>query len=169
MLWIGNGCTNSRIVHGISLVRPRGWLRQGDERGREEVALNPSLHYHTAMRFLQKRWRFWLGAYLLFGLLAISIGLILRNQSAINQANYDGIQIGMTVDEVACILERHHARWQAAAGNSGGMTVTWYDDPSWIRVEVSSERNVTSKSNHLATTWERLKWQSRLSLDKIGL
>jgi hypothetical protein len=56
------------------------------------------------MRYLLKRWWFWLDAFALLGLLGTGIALTLVGGSGITQANFDRIQNGMTANEVDSIL-----------------------------------------------------------------
>jgi hypothetical protein len=141
------------------------------------------------MRFLLKRWWFWLGAFALLGLLAAGIALTLAGGSGINQANFDRIQEGMTEDEVTRIFERNGspaADWGGAARSvpssslvafrafgilSDGSVATsylWEDGPSSIWAVCEHEK-VRSKGVHFATAWDRLRWQYGQLLKKLGL
>ena len=119
------------------------------------------------MRKLLKRWYFWLGLVLLLGLTG-SVALIYCNPSRITQANFDRIQDGMAVEEIARILGRPPDR--VPSPSSPGLWFSWFSGPNWISVLASADGSMSfGKVIHIAGARETLKWYAKEAAEKIGV
>jgi hypothetical protein len=125
--------------------------------------------YDKVMRSLLKRWWFWLGAFIILGLFSAGLTLIVVSRSEITQAKFDRIQEGMTEDEVINIIgEGPSSNVSYWGWFDAGIELTWCKGPDLLQVTFIGEK-VARKDMYLATIWERLHWQSRQLLKKIGL
>jgi hypothetical protein len=115
------------------------------------------------MRWLLKRWYFWLGLFLFLGLGA-SAALIYSSQSRVNQENFDRLRSGMTIEEVEVILGKASARWDVAMGECA----SWCDGPSSI-VLTFKRGELFEKHAYLESTWIHLRWHVRKAMEKIGI
>jgi hypothetical protein len=120
------------------------------------------------MRWLLKRWYFWLGLVLLLGIVG-SVALILANPSRITQENFDRIQYGMSLAQVEAILgEEERGDMPTTTFYEVRWIHRWEHGPNWITVGIWNGSAV-EKNLHLATTWETLHWYAKKGAAKIGV
>jgi hypothetical protein len=138
--------------------------------GREPFFYRPAAQraVESGMRKLLKRWYVWLGLLFLLGF-AASATVVYGNPSRVNQANFDRIEDGMTLDQVKAILGEDEAgdvpttfaAWWLRARR-------WEHGPNWITVRFLNGR-AKEKNLHLATAWETLQWYAKKGAEKIGV
>ena len=116
------------------------------------------------MRFLLKRWWFWLGI-VLIGMLGTGTALTLTGGSRINQANYDRTHEGMTIAQVNAVLGPDDiAQYrQGDPANSHGI---WTDGPDMILVKFVDGR-LAAKRFSKAFRLEKNPMALRAILEKV--
>ena len=122
------------------------------------------------MRWLLKRWWFWIGLVLLLGL-AGSVALVYANPSRITRANFGRIQDGMREEEIIEILgepESVFARRLIIDSERGITLMTWRSGPDFIDITFVKER-ARQKKLELATAWETRQWYAKKGAEKIGV